>query len=129
MVGFITKGYGISIHKKNCRNVLANSSKPDFKERLVSAEWDVASVKDSNAGLFEASMVIFAENHIALLAEITTALAEMKVSLLSINTQKRTVGDILINITVGCKNSDHYNSIVSRLRSLDHVISITRGVG
>ena len=129
VVGFITKGYGISIHKKNCRNVLANSSKPDFKERLVSAEWDVASVKDSTAGLFEASMVIFAENHIALLAEITTALAEMKVSLLSINTQKRTVGDILINITVGCKNSDHYNSIVSRLRSLDHVISITRGVG
>ena len=62
-----------------------------------------------------------------LLANITTALADMKVSLLSINTQKRTERDIIINLTVGCKNTEHYNSIMSRLKSINHVTSVTRG--
>ena len=70
---------------------------------------------------------IFAENDIMLLANITTALADMKVSLLSINTKKRTENDIIINLTVGCKNIEHFNSIMSRLKSINHVHSITRG--
>ena len=51
----------------------------------------------------------------------------MKVSLLSINTKKRTDEDIIINLTVGCKNVEHFNSIISRIRSIDHVRSIARG--
>ena len=62
-----------------------------------------------------------------LIANITAALADMKVSLLSINTKKRTDEDIIINLTIGCKNVEHFNSIVSRIRSIDHVRSIARG--
>ncbi|MBQ8512544.1 MAG: hypothetical protein IJ497_08020 [Clostridia bacterium] len=62
-----------------------------------------------------------------LIANVTTALADMKVSLLSINTKKRTETDIIINLTVGCKNTEHYHSIMSRLRAINHVHSITRG--
>jgi len=54
-------------------------------------------------------------------------LADMKVSLLSINTQKRTEQEMIINLTVGCKNVEHFNSIVSRVRNIDHVNSIARG--
>ena len=129
IIGFITRGYGISVHKASCKNVVEGRKNPEFAARLVKAEWDQEAVKDNNGGLFEAVIQIFAENHISLLANITTALAEMKVSLLSINTQKSAAGEIIINITVGCKNSEHYNSIVSRLRNLSHIISITRGVG
>ena len=70
---------------------------------------------------------IYAENDIMLLANVTTALADMKVSLLSINTQKRTDTDILINLTVGCKNIEHFNSIMSRLKNIQHVHNIVRG--
>ena len=70
-----------------------------------------------------------AENHITLLAEITTALAEMKVSLLSIHTQKRSEATILINLTVGCKNIEHFNSILSRLRVIRNVDSVSRAIG
>ena len=62
-----------------------------------------------------------------LIANITTALADMKVSLLSINTKRRTENDIIINLTVGCKNIDHFNSIMSRLKSINLVHSIQRG--
>ena len=129
IIGFITRGYGISVHKSSCKNIVDGKNNPEFAARLVKAEWDHEAVRDNNGGLFEAVIQIFAENHISLLANITTALAEMKVSLLSINTQKSAAGEIIVNITVGCKNSEHYNSIVSRLRNLSHIISITRGVG
>ena len=129
IIGFITRGYGISIHKKSCKNITEGSKDKSFAERLVHAEWDHEAVGDNNGSLFEAVIQIFAENHITLLADITTSLAEMKVTLLSINTQKSTSGEIIINLTVGCKNSEHYNSIVSRLRGLSHINSITRGVG
>lgn len=129
IIGFITRGYGISIHKKSCCNIADRINEEDFKERLVSAEWDEDVVRSDKGSLFEAAIQVFAENHITLLADITTALADMKVTLLSVNTQKSGSGNIVINLTVGCKNSEHCNSIVSRLRGLSHIISITRGVG
>ena len=64
----------------------------------------------------------------ALLAEMQ-ALADMKVSLLQINTQKKGNDTMLVNLTVGCKNIGHYDSIVSRLRNIRSVLSVTRGFG
>jgi len=129
VIGFITKGYGISIHKRDCPNVLNGMKNDEISNRYVRAEWDTDTVKGNalNKTLFEAMIQIYAENDIMLLANITTALADMKVSLLSINTKKRTDSDIIISLTIGCKNIEHYNSIVSRIRSIHHVHSITRG--
>ena len=62
-----------------------------------------------------------------LLADITTILAEMKVTLMQINTQARPNDEIIINIVVGCKNLDHYKSIVSRLKTVKSVNDIMRG--
>jgi len=129
IIGFITRGYGISVHKKSCKNITNGVKDPEFAERLIKAEWDAEAGSGSAQGLFEAVIQVFAENHISLLADITMSLAEMKVVLLSINTQKGKNGEIIVNLTVGCKNNEHYNSIVSRLRNLSHIISITRGVG
>ncbi|MBR3998780.1 MAG: bifunctional (p)ppGpp synthetase/guanosine-3',5'-bis(diphosphate) 3'-pyrophosphohydrolase, partial [Clostridia bacterium] len=129
VVGFITKGYGISIHKHDCPNVIAGRQNPELTERWIHAEWDTDAGLSSDSGkaLYEVMLQIHAENDIMLLANITTALADMKVSLLSINTQKRTERDILINLTVGCKNIEHFNSIMSRLKNISHVHSIIRG--
>ncbi|MBQ4097203.1 MAG: bifunctional (p)ppGpp synthetase/guanosine-3',5'-bis(diphosphate) 3'-pyrophosphohydrolase, partial [Clostridia bacterium] len=129
IIGFVTKGYGISIHKRDCPNVALGMENTENKHRWVSAQWDTESVSyaDQHKTLYEVMLQIYAENDIMLLANITTALADMRVSLLSINTKKRTESDIIINLTVGCKNTDHYNSILSRLRSINHVHSISRG--
>ena len=127
LIGFITKGYGISIHKADCPNVLNNQKNPEYAGRWVKAEWDHEDGVDTGKALFEAMIQVFAENNMMLIANITAALADMKVSLLSINTKKRTDEDIIINLTVGCKNVEHFNSIISRIRSIDHVRSIARG--
>ncbi|MBR6682237.1 MAG: bifunctional (p)ppGpp synthetase/guanosine-3',5'-bis(diphosphate) 3'-pyrophosphohydrolase, partial [Clostridia bacterium] len=126
IVGFITKGYGISIHKRDCINVQTNMMKAEYNERWVSAYWDEPAMTQ-NAGLFEAVLKIFAVNSMTLLADITAILAEMKVSLLQINTQNKQDNEIIINIVIGCKNLDHLKSIISRLKSVKSVNDIVRG--
>ena len=129
VIGFVTKGYGVSVHKRDCPNVLNSMRNEENQSRWKHAEWDLDSDSTSSKALFESAIQIQAENHITLLAEITTALAEMKVSLLSIHTQKRSETTILIYLTVGCKNVDHFNSILSRLRVIRSVDSVTRAIG
>ncbi len=128
VIGFVTKGYGVSVHKRDCPNVISGMQNEENRGRWKHAEWDL-SEDDSGRSMFESGIVLEAENHIALLAEITTALAEMKVSLLSINTQKRSQSVIIIHLTVGCKNTEHFNSILSRLRSIRNVESVNRAIG
>ncbi len=127
VIGFVTKGYGISIHKIDCPNVVSGMKNPDNLNRWVHAEWDEEIMSDKSKKTFEAMIQIFAENSISLIADITMALADMKVSILQINTKKRTDSDIIINLTIGCKDIEHYNSIVSRLKSVNNVTSIARG--
>ncbi len=126
VIGFITKGYGISIHKRDCPNVINGLQNPTNVDRWVNAEWDVASPAEQKP-LYEVMLQVYAENDITLLANITMALADMKVTLLSINTKRRTDTDIIINLTIGCKNIEHFNSIMSRLKNIKHVHSIQRG--
>ena len=128
VIGFVTKGFGISVHKCDCPNVASSMASPENRSRWKKAQWDISPADNSKA-LFESGIQIHAENHIMLLAEITTALAEMKVSLLSINTQSRNDQLITIHLTVGCKNTDHFHSILSRLRMIRKVESVERAIG
>lgn len=124
IVGFITRGYGVSVHKADCPNVIQSRSNEENLSRWVKAEWE-KSETNQNA-LYEATIQITAEDGIGVLAGISVALADMKVSISSINTQFNKDGDVIINIVIGCKNISHYDSIVSRLRNVPKVITVTR---
>ncbi len=127
IVGFITKGYGISIHKSDCPNVILGESNPANAGRFISAHWEKEATKSSGDGnMFEAIMQVFAENDLMLLADLTAALAEMRVSLHQINTQTKQQG-IIVNMVVGCRDIEHFRSIMSRLKSVNHVIDVKRG--
>ena len=126
VVGFVTKGYGISIHKSDCPNVIEGMKKPENADRWVEAHWELPTAQQRNS-VYEALIQIYAYNTITLIADVTTALADMKVSILQINSQKRSNDGIIINLKVSCKNIDHYKSIVSRLKDLNGIESVTRG--
>ena len=128
VIGFITKGYGISVHNVDCPNVANNIDKEEYRDRWVKAYWEngAAAAQDNS---FEALIVVYAQSGITLLADITTALADMKVSLTNINMQKKPADRLVINLTVTCKNLDHAKSIVSRLKAVSGVESVTRGMG
>ena len=125
IVGFITKGYGISVHKVDCHNIL-NEMKND-SERFVKVEWKEIEGDASKDGQFEANMRLNVHDRISMIDDITFELADMKVSILSINTQKLTGGEIIFNISISCKNLAHFNSITSRLKGINGVYSVERG--
>ena len=124
VIGFITKGYGISIHKCDCPNVINGTKNPDYAERWVSASWDEDST--SKRSLFEANLQIRVDDRIGMLADISVALADMRVDILQISVQTSSGGS-LVTLKVGCKNTEHYNSIVSRLRSIPGIYDVSRG--
>jgi len=127
IVGYITKGYGISVHKRDCPNVEVLRSKDDGPERFVSAYWDDDAGQSKNDNnMFEAYIQVFAENDMMLLANITSALAEMRVTLHQINTQTKD-DTFIVNLVISCKNTDHFKSIMSRLASINKVIDVKRG--
>ncbi len=125
IVGFITRGFGVSIHKVDCPNVNASRHNEENLSRWVRAEWE--RTEDNTNNVYEAHIQIIAEDGIGVLAAISMALADMKVSISAINTQAQKNGDMAINLHIGCKSTSHYESIVSRLRSISSVISVSRG--
>ena len=125
IVGFVTRGFNISIHKADCENLL-RMMQDTSQDRFKAARWvtDTAAVQRS---VFEASLTISAMDTIGLVADITSVLADMRVNLMQINAQKKTGNDeVIISITVQCKNVEHLSSIISRLRGIRDVESVSR---
>ncbi len=127
VIGFVTKGFGVSIHKADCPNVINGKQIPENRDRWVEAHWENQFPASADDGVYESLIQLKAENNLTLLADITAVLADMKVALMQINTNQRTEHTITVNLTVACKNVSHFHSIVSRLRSIKGVDSVTRG--
>lgn len=125
VVGFITKGFGVSVHKADCPNVIAGMKREADRDRYVSAWWEAGSEWDKPA--YEAFIQIYCRDTIGLLANVSVALADMRVSITSISSQKCQNDSTILNLSITCKNTDHVNSIVSRIKSIDGVVDVVRG--
>ena len=127
IIGFVTKGFGISIHKIDCPNVIQGRKNPEENDRWKEAHWEGDNAGAADQGLYEALLQIYSDDRIGMLADITAALADMRVSILQVGVVRRGDGTSIVNLKVGCKNTDHYQSIVSRLRGLNGVNNVVRG--
>ena len=126
ITGFITKGYGVSIHKYDCPNVKKMLENEENRQRFVSAYWENKNGTPSNDSMFEAYLQVYAHGSISLIADISMALADMNVAIHQINTAKK--DDIVtISLVISCKNLSHFESIVARLRKVDGVTNVVRG--
>ena len=126
IVGFVTRGFGVSVHKADCPNVIISRGNEDNLARWVRAEWENTD-NNAQSSTYEAMIQIIADDGIGVLAGISVTLADMKVYISQINTQVNKDGDNIINILIGCRNVSHYDAIVARLRSVPNVVSVRRG--
>lgn len=127
-MGFITRGFGVSVHKADCPNVALGRRNEENLSRWVSAEWEKEETSSSSSETYEASLHLVIEDGIGVIAGISTALADMKVSIMQINTQSQKNGNMTVSLVIGCRNTSHFEAIVSRLRQLPHVLSVSRTV-
>ena len=126
VVGFITRGHGVSVHKWDCPNVKQSKESSENADRWVPAHWEERK-PGATQDFYEAQISIYVLDRMGIVADISIALSDMKVQLLQINTVKNGPDGGIINLKISCKNVEHYKSIVSRLKSIESVLDITRG--
>ena len=125
IIGYITRGYGVSIHKYDCPNAVAGLNRPEDKDRWVVASWS-ERLATRNFGNFEASLTIFGEYSPHLIADITLALNDMKVAVTSIQTRENE-GIMIIAVGIKCSGVDHLRNIKSNLHRIKGVREVSRG--
>jgi GTP pyrophosphokinase len=123
IIGFITRGHGISIHKYTCSNVVAGLANLETRDRFLSASWTKKSLEAVVAS-FESQINIVSFNTVHLLADISNALADMHVGVLSISSRMIDEDHILLIMTVKTRNTEHLNSIVSKLKRLPDITRV-----
>lgn len=116
IVGYVTRGRGVSIHRADCPN--AKASAP---ERILEVEW--GSAEDQ---AFPVSLVISAWDRKGLLHEIMTVMGELRSNILAINGSGLRDGTAQINVTVEVNNLDHLKRVVAKLKSIKSVIDVSR---
>ena len=119
IVGFVTKGYGISVHKKNCPNIAFD--KREYKGRTVRAFW----CKDVNR-VFPISIEIIANYYESFLANLTRKVAAINAKLISLNSRINSEERIIANITLNVKNPEHLKFITDNLLKIENVVSVRR---
>lgn len=123
IIGFITRGHGVSIHKRDCPNVPQDIYLCEEPERWLAARWkDTSAMRD-----FKASLVIECESRVAMMADLATLLANMHVLINSINTRYGKNGNDLIYLTITVKSTDFLNLVISKLKDVKGVMSVDRG--
>ncbi|MBQ2283342.1 MAG: bifunctional (p)ppGpp synthetase/guanosine-3',5'-bis(diphosphate) 3'-pyrophosphohydrolase [Agathobacter sp.] len=126
IVGFVTRGRGVSIHRTDCINVL-NLSEIE-RDRLIEAEWQ-AGAESSTFGEYHADIKIYCQDRAGLLVDITRIFTERDINISGIHSKTSKQGIATIDVSFNTKGREQINSLVEKIRQIDSVIDIERTTG
>lgn len=116
IIGYITQGRGVSIHKKSCQNIKS------FSPRLLQVNWN-----DKYPGSYYVDLQVIAQNKESTLREITTLLANLKVDLITLNsTINKKINMLFVVITVQLHDLTQLKTLLSQLQQLPHITEVKR---
>lgn len=125
IVGFVTRGRGISIHRTDCVNVL---NLPEIERaRLIEADWQEPDKAEGSR--YFAEIVIYANNRNGLLADISRALTEKNIDILSMNTRTNKQGIATMQTSFEISGREELLRVIDKIRSIESVIDIERTRG
>ena len=118
IIGYITRGRGVSVHRSDCINVSAGMEE---EERLIDVKW--YSTKDV---AYKADITIMANDRTALLLDVTNSIAELKVPIKAVNARTTREQITVINLTLEITNTEQLEKIIKKLKKIDSVFDVTR---
>ena len=127
IVGFVTRGRGVTIHRTDCINVINLSN--EERGRLINAEWDTQFAKGDANTSYLAELRITCNDRVGLILEISRQLADDDISVKGFNV--RTTKDLLaiMNVTIEIKTKEQLERVVTRLKNLKDVVEVERVSG
>ena len=124
IVGFVTRGRGVTIHRTDCVNVL--NFPENERERLIEAEWEQV---DSSADKYSTEINIFAGNRTGLIVDISRIFTEANIDVKFMNSRVNKKGIATINLGFDIHGKDELNRLVEKLRNIEGVTDIARTAG
>ena len=121
IIGFITRGHGVSIHKRDCNNVPADISKSSEPERWIPAHWAAA-----NTDSFVSTLQVSAIDREGVLLDVMNAVYNMRVPVHTVNARQTKGGNCAVTISISAESVEHLRSIISRLEKLQGVFNVER---
>ena len=124
IVGFVTRGRGISIHRTDCVNMM---NLPEFERvRIIDAEWQAP---EDASEKYVAEIEVYANNRNGLLADVTKALTEKNIGILSLNTRMSKQGVATLQVAFEVESRDELNRVIEKIRGIESVVDIERTTG
>ena len=124
IVGFITRGYGVSIHRTDCKNHIVSRVNPDGEGRWVDATWDMSAAES-----YITTLHISSYDRNALVMDISTVLNGMNAKVRSFNARDVGGGMASTTLNVEVRNLDELKAIMARLATIQGVKQVSRGNG
>lgn len=125
IVGFVTRGRGLSIHRTDCTNII---NLPDIERgRLIEASWAVDETKQTDK--YNSEITIYANNRIGILADLSKVFTERNIDVLSINSRTSKSGVATISMTFQIQGTDELKDLISKIRTIESIIDIERTTG
>lgn len=121
IIGFVTRGFGVSIHKRDCANVQQSMKDPENAARWMKAYWADDAKED-----YKATLELDCMDRANLLSDVALALGDMRVPIYSLSARAADQGRARMSLTVGIMNTVHLNNVVARLKKVKDVLTVTR---
>ena len=121
IVGFITRGFGVSIHKKTCVNVPQNMDQCETPHRWVKAQW-AEQIKE----VFQANLRILASDRTGLLADLAIQLANMHIFINNMDSRESKSGRAIVRFSIRVNGREHLQSIMDKLRDIPGILTVER---
>ncbi|NLZ81229.1 MAG: bifunctional (p)ppGpp synthetase/guanosine-3',5'-bis(diphosphate) 3'-pyrophosphohydrolase [Clostridiales bacterium] len=126
IVGFVTRGRGLSIHRTDCINII-NLAEID-RVRLIDAEWQQSEGGD-NKERYSAEIKIYANNRTGILSDISKVLTERQIDVTSMNSRTNKQGRATISMSFDIHGKEELNRLIDKLRGIESILDIERTTG
>jgi GTP pyrophosphokinase len=123
-VGFITRGFGVSVHRADCPNAINGMNRESEKGRWMKVSWDAGSLNT-----YKTSLEIIARDRVNLALDVTTALASTKMPLLSFTANVLPDGYAKFNLVLEVRSQSEITTVINKLNQVNGVYQVARVSG
>ena len=124
VIGFITRGYGVSVHRCDCPNAAPEKRKPEEADRWVKVSWVKSRLPD-----YKTALEVSAKDRDGLTLDVAMALSAAKVKVTALSARSMPDGHATINIVVEVKDKDELNFVINKLNNIPGVYYVARASG
>lgn len=121
IIGFITRGHGVSIHTRECPNVPRNISQANEPERWINAYWDKSAKNE-----YRATLLITCISRVGMLADLTVELAGIHVMISNVIAKDTADGRCDVYMTITVNGAEHLHNVINKLNKINGVLHVER---